>query len=75
MLSVFGGKIIECQQHIAVLLETLDGLVIFGAIGREVSNRRLSRRRPWSPPSRYRAGAPWPWLADFWASCSARWRS
>jgi hypothetical protein len=36
---VFGGKIIECQQHIAVLLETLDGLVIFGAIGREVSSR------------------------------------
>ena len=35
MLPVFGGKIIECQQHIAVLLETLDGLVILGAIGRQ----------------------------------------
>ena len=75
MLPVLGGKTIKCQQHIAVLFETLDGLVIFAAMGREVINRRLSRRRPSSPTSRYRADAPWPWLAGFWASCSARRRS
>jgi hypothetical protein len=42
MFPVLGGKIIECQQYVAILLEAGNGFVVFGSVKLdEAIKRRL----------------------------------
>jgi len=42
MFPVLGGKIIECQQHVAIFLEAGNGFVVFNSVKLdEAIKRRL----------------------------------